>query len=140
MTTPLLCLMLFALWTITLIIFGVGGYRVMMVVGQKRAPNSFPADKPHEGPGWYQRCIRAHLNCVENLPVFGAVVLVGAVAGVDTPWLDLLAQIYLVARVLQTVTHLTSVSAMAINVRFSFFFVQLLCIVAMAWEIGTHTP
>ena len=34
----------------------------------------FPADQV-EGEEWYKRAMRAHANCIENLPVFGAIVL-----------------------------------------------------------------
>lgn len=135
MTTPLLCLLLFALWTLTLIIAGVGGYRVVAVLRGERPANGFPADQDHGGPGWYRRCNRAHLNCVENLPVFGAVVLVGAAAGVSTPLLATLAQVYLGARILQSLIHILSTSTWAVNLRFAFFSAQLVCVVAMAWEI-----
>ena len=37
-------------------------------------PEGFPARQP-EAPLWAQRAHRAHLNMVETLPAFGAVVL-----------------------------------------------------------------
>ena len=101
----------------------------------ERPANGFPADQDHGGPGWYRRCNRAHLNCVENLPVFGAVVLVGAAAGVSTPLLATLAQVYLGARILQSLIHILSTSTWAVNLRFAFFSAQLVCVFAMAWEI-----
>ncbi|MGH7893405.1 MAG: MAPEG family protein, partial [Candidatus Binatia bacterium] len=57
--------------------------------------------------------------CDENLPLFGAVVLVATVVGVKGPGLDTLARVYLAARVAQSITHITSGSATAINVRFT---------------------
>ena len=60
---------------------------MVAVLRGERPANGFPADQDHGGPGWYRRCNRAHLNCVENLPVFGAVVLVGAASsGTFATW------------------------------------------------------
>jgi uncharacterized MAPEG superfamily protein len=52
--------------------------------------NEFPADVPH-GSARYRRAMRAHANCVENLPVYTAVVVAITAAGVMSPVLDLLA-------------------------------------------------
>lgn len=131
MTIPLYCLLFFALWTIGLVIFGLGPYRVGRVISRTAPPSAFPADTPH-GPDWYRRLMRAHANCVENLPVFGAVVLTAAVAGVQSPLFDTLAIVYVTARVGQSSTHIASGSNQAINVRFSFFLVQLGCVITMA--------
>ncbi|HAN31858.1 MAG TPA: hypothetical protein DCQ06_09700 [Myxococcales bacterium] len=138
MSTPLLCLLIFALWTVSLVIVGVGGYRIPPIVAGRKRANAFAADVEHGGPGWYRRCVRAHMNCVENLPVFGAVVLIGAVAGIATERLDMLAMAYVAARVLQSLIHIASGSSAAVSARFGFFVVQLLCIGAMSWELWSH--
>lgn len=133
MTTPLLCLLLFALWTVSHVVFGIGAIRVYKVLTGQAKPNAFPADRDHGGTEFYRRLNRVHLNCVENLPVFGAVVLVGAVAGVASPALDALAVVYLVARVAQSITHLASTRSLAVNIRFTFFTTQLVALFSMAW-------
>jgi uncharacterized membrane protein YecN with MAPEG domain len=33
------------------------------------------------GPEWYHRVIRAHANCLENLPIFTLIVLVNKAFG-----------------------------------------------------------
>ena len=58
-----------------------------------------------EGKDWYRRAMRAHANCIENLPVYGAVVVAIVVTGAASQTLDLLAIVLLVARVCQTVVH-----------------------------------
>ena len=136
MTVPLLCVLVFSIWTVTLVVAGVGAHRVLAVVSGRAASDAFPADQDHGGPAWYRRCIRAHMNCVENLPVFASVVLVGSVIGLDDPTLDTLALVYVGARVLQSAVHISSTSVMAINVRFGFFVVQLTCLVAYVGWIG----
>lgn len=127
MTTPLYCLLGFAAWTLLLAVSAILTHRVPEVLRGRAASNDFPADTPH-GPGWYRRLLRAHANCVENLPVFAAVVLVAAVAGVTDATMDRLAQAYLAARVLQSLSHVASGSAFAVNARFTFFVAQIICV------------
>lgn len=134
MTVPLWCLLGFVAWTL-LLLLGIGAARSAQVLtGAKRA-NEFPAGERHGGDA-YWRLNRAHLNCLEFLPLFGAVVLVAAVAGVDTPTLDWLATLVLVARVGQSTTHLLSTSHAAVLVRFSFFVVQVLCVVGIGATVA----
>ncbi len=47
-------------------------------------PEGFPAVEP-EAPLWAQRAQRAHLNMVETMPAFVAVVLAAGLGGVGTP-------------------------------------------------------
>ncbi len=132
MTTPLLCLLGFATWTLLLVLVGIGPYRVGSVVLKKAHPGSFPATTPH-GPSWYQRLMRAHANCVENLPVFASVVLVGAVTGYTSPTFDTLAQVVLGARICQSVAHISSGRGLVINIRFGFFLTQ---VISVLWMVG----
>lgn len=136
MTTPLWCLLGFAAWTLLIVVLAVAPFRVGSVLAGKASPKSFPAEIPH-GPDWYRRVLRAHANCVENLPVFAVVVIVGHLAGVRDTTFDLLSQVYLGARICQTVTHIASGRGLIINVRFTFFVVQLVCIAAMMFRIAT---
>ena len=133
MTTPLLCLVFFASWTVAIVFVGIGAYRVGSVLLGKRQPKDFPADQAHAGPPVYQRLLRVHQNCVENLPIFGALVLMGHLVGLTDGTFALLCQIYVVARVGQGVAHLSSGRNLAINVRFTFFFTQLFCCIGMIW-------
>ncbi len=132
MSTPLFCLLLFVTWTLALVVFGIGPIRVGKVLLGKARPNAFPADQPHGGAA-YRRLLRAHLNCVENLPVFGAVVVVAELAQVQGLLMDRLAMVYVAARVCQSVAHISSGRSLVINVRFGFFLVQLTC---LGWMLG----
>ena len=136
MTLPLWCLLFFVVWTLLIVLVGIGAFRVASVLAGKASPRAFPGDTPH-GPEWYRRVMRAHANCVENLPLFAAVVLVGHVAGVRDPTFDLLAQAYVFGRVGQTVAHVASGRSMVINVRFAFFCVQLVSLAGMIGRIVT---
>lgn len=136
MTPPLTCLLLFVLWTI-LLLLSVGASRVWQIARGGKKPSDFPGDVPHGGDA-YRRLNRAHLNCVENLPLFAAVVLAAAVLGVDNGWLDRLAVVSVVARVGQSTTHILSGSNRAVQVRFSFFGIQVLCLLAMLAITASH--
>jgi uncharacterized MAPEG superfamily protein len=121
----------FALWTLGLLMFTVGVHRWRSILGGKASIHEFPADAP-SGPDWYKRATRAHLNCIENLPVFAAIVFVASAAGVRGPPLDALGVAILCARVVQTITHVGFVqTARAVSVRFTFFSVQLVAMLAM---------
>jgi uncharacterized MAPEG superfamily protein len=129
MTTPLWCLFGFILWTLVLLL-SIGGVRVGQTLTGKARPSDFTPGVPHGGDR-YWRLNRAHLNCLENLPLFAAVVLAGAVIGADAPVLDRLAQVYLVARIGQSTTHIASGSDRAVMVRFTFFGIQVISLLAM---------
>ena len=127
MTIPLWCLLGFVAWTL-LLLTGIGVSRVSQVLSGARKPNEFPSGVPHGGDA-YWRLNRAHLNCVENLPLFASVVLIATVAGIQSGVLEVLARVVLGARVGQSIAHVSSGSNMAVNVRFAFFLTQVTCIV-----------
>lgn len=129
MSTALLCLLGFAAWTALLPIVLIT-YRSTKLLTGRASTDDFRADVPHGGER-YRRLMRAHANCVENLPLFAAVVLVAASARLDPPHFALLAQTYLGARVVQSIIHIASGSALAVYLRFTAFFVQLVCLGAM---------
>jgi uncharacterized MAPEG superfamily protein len=131
MTNSLWALLGFAMWTWALVALGVVPWRSFAVLAGKRAANDFPAHEPH-GPDLYQRLTRAHLNCLENLPIFGAVVLIGAVTSVSSESFHNLALVTFTARIAQTLVHLSSTSPMAVQIRFGFYLVQLGAIGGMA--------
>lgn len=130
MTLPLYCLLFFAAWTLSIVVFGLGIPRLVKVMKREAGPGDFPADVPH-GSEFNRRVMRAHANCIENLPVFAAVVLVGHVAGTSSPTFDQLAIVYVLARVLQTSAHVASGRGRVIRVRFACFLVQLVAVIAM---------
>jgi uncharacterized MAPEG superfamily protein len=135
MTTPLWCLVGFVAWTIFLLL-AIAFTRVGAVLAGTKKANEFPSGVPHGGDA-YWRLNRAHMNCLENLPIFGALVLVATVAGLRAPLLDTVAKIYLAARIGQSVTHVASGSVIAVNVRFTFFVVQVVCLIQillMIWN------
>ncbi len=134
---PLWCLLGFVAWVVLILIVGIGAVRVGAVLAGKARPNAFPSDVPHGSEG-YRRTMRAHANCVENLPLFASLVLTASVLQVQTPLLDTLSVVFLTARIAQSVTHISSGRSLAVNIRFTFFVVQLTCYGFMLREIIRH--
>ncbi len=130
MTPSLTALIVFALWTIVLLL-SIGAVRVGQVLAGKARANDFPGGIKHGGD-MYWRLNRAHANCVENLPVFGAIVLAAAASGHVCATFDKLAWAVALARIPQSLAHISSGSELAVNIRFLFFAVQLVSMIAMA--------
>ncbi len=130
MTPPIAAAIFYAGWTLAIAALGIAAPRVVQVLLRRKPANSWTGGAL-EGPPLQQRITRAHANCVENLPVFAVVVFGLHLAQVSGPTIDQLAIAVAVARVGQTVVHIASGSAMAVNVRFTFYLAQIVCIVAM---------
>lgn len=131
MTIPIWVLFAFAMWTLGTLLATVGVYRWRRILDGRVPIKEFRFDKITGHDDWYRRAMRAHANCVENLPVYGAIVLVLSIMGLDTRSIDLLALALIAARVCQTLVHVSFPETDAtVSVRFSFFFVQ---VVAMLW-------
>lgn len=118
----LAALLVYAAWT-WLLSSVIVTLRSGLVVTAGRPPSSFQPDGADTGP-FHMRLSRAHLNCVENLPVFASVVLVAVVSGHETIT-DGLAWVVVGARIAQSSVHLVSVRSRAVIVRATFFVVQL---------------
>jgi uncharacterized membrane protein YecN with MAPEG domain len=127
----------FAAWTITILMVGVGVYRWSLILAGKAELKSFPGDEPHGAP-FYRRVVRAHANCVENLPAFAAIVVAAQAAGAHSLTLDVLSVVVVAARVVQTSAHLWSGSNAAIAVRFTFLCVQLAAFMWMGTLVALH--
>lgn len=120
----------FAVWTMLLLVCTVGYTRVSAVLRGKARPNAFNAAVPH-GSERYQRCMRAHMNCVENLPIFATLVLLGGSLGVTSSAFQVAALAVLPARLGQSITHISSGSSRAVLARFYLFTTQQLCFLIM---------
>ena len=124
MSLSLWSLLGFAVWTHLLMVASIGVPRLLAIAQRRAAPNAFPADQVH-GSERYRRSMRAHLNCVENLPVFATLVVTGALVGVADSAFQWLALAVLPARVSQSLCHVVSGSNRAVTLRFCFYVVQL---------------
>lgn len=138
MTIPMWMLLGFATWTLTLLMAIVGVYRWVNILFRKAPIASFRSDRL-EGEGWYQRGTRAHANCVENLPVFGAIVFVISTIGVTGFAVDALCTAVLIARIVQSLVHVSHEQTdLFVAIRFSFFSVQLVCFLALIVMVVGH--
>jgi uncharacterized MAPEG superfamily protein len=122
MGPSLTALCLFSGWTI-LLVFSLAGYRTVFSQRTGKAVNSFAPDGS-DMDGFGRRLTRAHLNCVEALPVIAAVILSAAVAG-RADVTDGLAMPLFFARIGQSVVHIASTAPPAVLVRATLFVVQL---------------
>jgi uncharacterized MAPEG superfamily protein len=138
MTIPIWMLLGFAAWTVLLLSGTVGVYRWTRILRGRATLSSFRADQV-EGEDWYRRSMRAHANCIENLPVFGAIVLALYVGAVRGPVIDVLSVLVLASRILQSLVHVSHVQTDAfVAVRFSFLSVQLLSLVTLIMLVIRH--
>ena len=132
MTVPQWALLAFAVWTLLLLLGTIGVYRWSKILTGRVPISEWRADVP-QGSEWYRRAMRAHMNCVENLPVFAAIVFCVTVAGAQGEVVDWLALGVIAARVCQSSVHLAfAPTNIVASVRFGFFLVQVLCMLALA--------
>jgi len=117
-----LALIGYAAWTL-LLSTALLAYRTMLVLTKQRAANSFSPSGEDVSP-FSARLCRAHANCYENLPVFGALILISLVTD-HAAITDPLARWVLVARVAQSSVHLISTSETAVTVRGTLYWLQL---------------
>lgn len=112
----------FVAWALFLLVL-MEVIRSKLVLTKAVKANGFNPENSNLSP-FMQRLARAHANCIEGLPIFGGLMLIALVAS-KTSITDPLAYIFLFARILQSVIHLISISALAVTFRFSAFAVQL---------------
>jgi len=120
--SPLQALLGFTAWTLILVV-GVFLYRGLKFVGGTPINHWPRSAKPADDMALVKRLEDAHANCLENLPIFAAIVLAAAALG----RLDVIAALapwVLYARMAQTVTHLSGVGQPHVLVRASFWSVQ----------------
>ena len=138
MTVPIWALLGFAAWTVLLLLFTVGTYRWSRILTGRVPIREFRADKV-EGEEWYRRSMRAHANCIENLPVFGAIVLAIYVSGIGGSTVNYLSIGILLTRIVQSLVHVCLVQTnTAVAVRFAFFFFQLVSFLILISMVVRH--
>lgn len=73
-------------------------------------PEGFPATQP-EPPLWAQRAQRAHLNMVETMPAFIAVVIAAALlaSDVNAGLIGALAQVFFIARLAYAAVYILGI-------------------------------
>jgi uncharacterized MAPEG superfamily protein len=131
LSIPVWVLLGFAGWTLLTLLGTIGWYRWSRILTGRAEIKYFRADEV-QGSEWYRRAMRAHANCLENLPLYTAVVVAIAVTDVRSTTLDWLSIVLLGARVCQTIVHIAlTPTNFATTLRFMFFAIQMICMVAM---------
>ena len=126
-------LLLFTAWTLVLM-FTYVGYRVVLVLAMKKKANSWGRDDKTDDPAFIVRAKHAHLNALENLPVFAAIVL-AAVALNKQPVVDQVAAFVLYARLAQSIVHLIGVNHWLVFIRANFLVIQAALFAYMIWGL-----
>jgi uncharacterized MAPEG superfamily protein len=132
MGTSVLVLTLFIAWALFLLVL-MEAIRSYLVLSGRARSNEFKPDNGNLSPV-LQRLARAHANCVESFPIIGGLLLVAIATG-RTGVTDALAPWLLLARIVQSVIHLASLSVLAVNARFLFFAVQMAIAVYWTWAL-----
>lgn len=130
--TAILAVLGFALWTLVLVFVSVN-WRVLEVLRGK-SMNSWGRDDGIAVPALVKRMQHAHLNCLENLPIFAILVFAAYFMG-KQPAVDGLACYVLYARLAQSLVHLIGTSAALVFVRATFYVIQVLIFFYMFWEL-----
>jgi uncharacterized MAPEG superfamily protein len=125
----------FTAWTL-LLVLAIFAWRGIEILRSKKA-DSWTRGKTVDEPGLIRRIEHAHLNCLENLPIFAVIVLAAAAMGksaVTEPY----AMYVLYARLAQSIVHLIGVNHWLVLVRATFWTVQLALFVVMLLGLAGH--
>jgi len=140
MTIPVAVLLGFTAWTLITLFVGTGVYRWGMILTGRASISEWRTDMP-QGNEFYRRATRAHMNCVENLPVYTAIVVATLAIGLRSAAMDQLCIAMLAARVGQSTIHIAfPISNVSVSLRFTLFFIQLMCMIAMGVVIVQAGP
>lgn len=121
--TGFIALLLYVAW-MQLLTLSYAFPRVPMALFGGRKFADWERAEVNRDPPLMVRAKGAHLNCVENFPLFAAVVVVAALMG-KSPVVDGLAGFILAARVAQGVSHLISTAPPFVLLRATFFLAQV---------------
>lgn len=135
MNASLASLLGFAALTLLPVLVFITHRGVLVLLGRRRA-DDWTRGRAVEDAPVVKRIADAHVNCLEMLPVFAAVILVAEIAGAGeitrtlAPW-------FLAARVGQFGAHTIAVNHwMVFLVRFPLFFIQVLILLCWLWQLA----
>lgn len=128
MSTSMNALLGFAAWTLLLVVL-VLLYRGAKILGGTRA-DSWTRGRAIEDPPVIARIAHAHLNALENLPIFAVLVLVAAAQG-KTAAIATLAPWVLYARIVQSLVHVIGVNHWLVQLRAVFWVIQIVLFAIM---------
>jgi uncharacterized MAPEG superfamily protein len=124
MTTSLTALALLLGWILFLLMVTIS-YRGFMVMTAKRGADAWTRGRDPQDNPLFERIAGAYANSIETAPLFAAIILIAQVSG-QSAVTDGLAMVFVAARVVQSLAHMTSISHwMIFLVRFPAFLVQV---------------
>lgn len=129
--SALQALLLFCGWTL-LLAAGYVLYRIPLVLMGRRAADAWTRGRGTSDPGIVVRAQHAHLNCLENLPVFAAIVLAALTTG-RAQAVEPYAAWVLYARLVQSGVHLLGTSFPLVLARATAWSVQVGLMGWMLW-------
>lgn len=132
MSSAAVALIVYACWTL-LLVTSIGLLRSGVYMSGGRPSMRFDP-RGNDLSAFSERLCRAHANCYENLPVFGALVAV-ALATDRGALVEPLATWVVIARIAQSTVHLISTRPLMIMARFGFYLIQVVLMVLMAWRL-----
>ncbi|TMV07993.1 MAPEG family protein [Ruegeria sediminis] len=113
----------------TLIVLALSPFSAISKQGKGLAPGAAPeqdyADKAY-------RLNRAYLNGTETLPSFVAVTVAAILLGASPFWVNLLATLALVSRIVMLVVHLQGIGKPHSGIRSVFYVAGWACMVVLA--------
>jgi uncharacterized MAPEG superfamily protein len=132
MSPTLTALIIYGFWTLLLLLL------VVVARGADNMLNGTPLNGfDPQGDGMFpfgQRLTRAHLNCVENLPPFIAIVA-GAYMSDQLAITDGLAYVVVGARIVQSSIHLLSTAQPMVMARATMLAVQIVILIWWAYQL-----
>lgn len=133
MTPAFTAVLLYAAWAMLLALF-YAFPRVPKALMGKLSIDSWERNKTNPDPEFMQRAKGAHLNCLENFPLFAAVVCIAALLN-KSEVVNALGMFVLYARVAQSVCHILGTSFVLIMARATFFLAQVAMTFWMIWSL-----
>ena len=108
--------------------------RVPLALLGKKSIDSWERGKENPDPLFLQRAKSAHMNCVENFPLFAGVVAMAGLLG-QIEVANAVAAYILYARVAQSLVHISGTSFVQVMARATFFLVQVALILYIAFSL-----
>lgn len=123
--------LLYAGWILVLALFYATPRIPQALLGKKRI-DSWERGKDPIDPMILQRAKSAHLNCLENFPVFAAVVAIAGLMG-QVEAINGIAVFVLYARIAQGISHILGTSFILVMLRATFFLIQVFITLYMVY-------
>lgn len=117
----------FACWTLILLLI-LAAYRwYHIMLGQTTIEAVQPDNFDNYKKDIHRRIVRAHLNCVENLPVYASLVFIIQQLGLTGPVIDVCACLFIICRVIQSLIHIIiPQTEHTIPIRSTFYLFQMI--------------